>query len=165
MLVRLATMSDIDDIMHLYDVGRQAMRGAGNDLQWINGYPSRELVEDDIARQSCFLVVGDDGLAHGVFMFAVMDDPTYHVIEQGEWLNDEPYGVIHRIASDGRVRGVLSMATEFALKHADNVRVDTHEVNIAMRGGLEKAGFTRCGIIYCTDGTPRVAYHLRKEAG
>jgi hypothetical protein len=29
-------------------------------------------------------------------------DPTYAVIENGNWLNDEPYGVIHRIASNGR---------------------------------------------------------------
>ena len=83
MYVRLATFDDIDAIMSVYDSARQTMRDNGNEAQWVNGYPSRDLISEDIERGECYVIEGDDGLAHGVFMFALGDDPTYHVIEDG----------------------------------------------------------------------------------
>ena len=159
-LIRQATADDLDDIMHIYDAGRKAMRASGNTAQWINGYPSRALVEDDIRQSTSFVMEGADGKPHGVFMFALCDDPTYHVIEDGAWLNDEPYGVIHRISSDGQLRGVMASAAEFGKARATNLRIDTHADNAPMQHVLEKAGFTRCGTIYCQDGSPRLAFQL-----
>ena len=49
MKLRKGTGSDIDAIMKCYDTARQMMRTAGNHSQWINGYPSRELVAEDVA--------------------------------------------------------------------------------------------------------------------
>ena len=40
---------------------------------------------------------------HGVFAFILGEDPTYGVIEDGQWLSGDPYGTIHRIAG-GRLR-------------------------------------------------------------
>ena len=34
------------------------------------------------------------------------DDPTYQQIYEGTWLNNEPYGVIHRLATNGKQKGV-----------------------------------------------------------
>ena len=158
MIIRPATSAELDDVMRIYDIARQAMRDAGNEAQWINGYPSRTLIEGDIARGACY-VVEDDGALHGVFMFAVEDDPTYAHIEDGAWPNDEPYGVIHRIGSAGARRGILQAAVDFGLKHVDNLRIDTHADNEPMQHALAKAGFTKCGVIYCQDGTPRDAFH------
>ena len=160
MLIRQATTGDIDDIMRTYDTARTFMRANGNSSQWVNGYPSRELVEDDIAQGACFVIEGDDGCIHGVFAFFIGDDPTYAIIEDGAWLNDEPYGTIHRIGSDGALRGALAAAVAFACKRAGNVRVDTHADNTPMQNALIKAGFIRCGVIYCQDGTPREAFQL-----
>lgn len=175
MKIRNATLNDIDDIMRIYDSARQTMRDNGNFAQWVNGYPSRALIEDDIARGECFVMCADDGngtgagseacsdsaeAPHAVFMFALGDDPTYHVIEGGAWLNDEPYGVIHRIASDGVLKGVIPAAVAFGKGHVANLRIDTHEDNSIMRHVLGKAGFVECGTIYCADGTPRIAFHL-----
>ena len=162
MHIRRASADDVDEIMSIYDHARQTMRNNGNDAQWINGYPSRDLISSDVERGESYIVEGDDGLAHGVFMFALGDDPSYDVIEDGAWLNDEPYGVIHRIGTDGRIRGALAAAVDFALQHTDNVRIDTHESNAAMRHALAKAGFRQCGIVYCQDGTARFAFHLSK---
>ena len=161
MQIRKASISDIDTIMDIYEAGRALMRAAGNPNQWVNGYPSRELIEGDIACGNCYVIEDESGILHGVFAFIVGDDPTYSVIEDGSWLNDEPYGTIHRIASDGTMRGILAAAVGFALDQTGNVRVDTHEDNKPMQGALAKAGFKRCGIIYCVDGTPRIAYQLK----
>lgn len=163
MLIRAATPADLDDVMAIYDSARQTMRESGNESQWINGYPSRELIEGDIERGECYVIEGDDGHPHGVFFFAIGNDPTYNIIEDGAWLNDEPYGVIHRIGGDGTLRGVLPAAVEFALQSIGNIRIDTHADNAIMHHVLQKNGFGRCGIIYCEDGSPRVAYHLKRD--
>ena len=161
MTVRQATIEDLDEIMRIYDAARQTMRANGNTSQWINGYPQRELIEDDTARGACYVIEGDDETPHAVFMFAVEDDPTYAVIQDGEWLDNEPYGVVHRIGSDGTVSGVLSCAVDHCLKTIGNLRIDTHADNSIMRHVLEKKGFVHCGTIFCHDGTPRVAYQLK----
>ena len=138
------------------------MRASGNRSQWINGYPTRETVEDDIAHRVSYVIEGDDGKPHAVFMFSVEEDPTYTIIENGRWLDDEPYGVIHRIGSDGTLHGVISIALEYCTNVIGNIRIDTHADNAIMHHVLGKCGFERCGTIYCHDGSPRVAYQFRK---
>ena len=160
MTVRLATLDDYAEIARIYDTARQTMRASGNHAQWINGYPQREVIEHDIERNECYLIEGDDGVPHAVFMFSTAGDSTYDVIEDGAWLDDEPYGVIHRIGSDGVMSGVLPCALDFCTRTISNIRIDTHADNAIMRHVLEKAGFTECGTIYCHDGTPRIAYQL-----
>ena len=161
MLIRQAAAEDLDDIMRIYDVARATMRASGNQAQWVNGYPQRAMLEDDIARHVCYVVEGDDGTPHAVFMFAAEEDPTYAQIEDGAWLDEGPYGVVHRIGSDGRIAGVLSLAVDYCLQEVDSIRMDTHADNAIMQHVLAKKGFKRCGTIYCHDGSPRVAYQLR----
>ncbi|MBQ9004415.1 MAG: GNAT family N-acetyltransferase [Eggerthellaceae bacterium] len=161
MIIRVAETADLDDIMRIYDKARETMRASGNRSQWINGYPAREMVEGDIARRESYVVEGDDGVPHAVFMFAVEEDPTYARIEDGAWLDDEPYGVIHRIGSDGELRGVVPAALAYCTAVIGNIRIDTHADNTIMRHVLEKCGFAHCGTIYCHDGSPRVAYQFR----
>ena len=157
--IRPATAADLSDAMRIYDAARQTMRYSGNLSQWINGYPSRDLVADDI-EQGVLYVAELDGEPHGVFMFSTQPDPTYARIVDGAWANDEPYGVIHRIGHDGALRGFLQKAVEFALQRADNVRIDTHADNAIMQHVLAKAGFVPCGTVFCHDGTPRLAFQL-----
>lgn len=158
MIIRNATTDDLPVLQSIFDIARQSMRDNGNDVQWVNGYPSRELLERDIANEGLY-AVEQDGVVHGAFYFAVEDDPTYFEID-GAWLNDEPYGVIHRVASDGQIRGLMRAAVAFGGERIDNLRVDTHELNTPMRSALKRCGFRECGTIHIADGTPRVAYHL-----
>ena len=57
----------------------------------------------------------------------------------------------------------MASAAEFGKARAKNLRIDTHADNAPMQHVLEKAGFARCGTIYCQDGSPRVAFHLVKS--
>lgn len=50
-------------------------------------------------------MIYDETGIHGVFALFDGAEPTYAHIEEGEWLNDEPYVTIHRLAGDGRVHG------------------------------------------------------------
>lgn len=94
----------------------------------------------------------------GVFAFIIGADPTYERIDGGQWLNDRPYGTIHRIAGDGTVSGLLEKSLDFCFGLIDTVRIDTHEDNKIMQHVIKKNGFDYCGIIYSADGSPRLAY-------
>ena len=48
MEIRKTTLEDLPAVMALYDQGRQYMRKNGNHSQWIKGYPSEELIREDI---------------------------------------------------------------------------------------------------------------------
>ncbi len=161
MNVRKAIPDDLDEIMRIYDTARTFMRQNGNRSQWINGYPQKELVQKDIAQGHCF-VCEEEGI-HGVFAFLLGEDPTYNVIENGAWLNDRPYGTIHRIGSDGQRKQIFRHAVGYCLGITKDLRIDTHEDNKVMQRLVENYGFQRCGIIYIEDGTPRIAYHYTQN--
>lgn len=153
-------MGELDEIMRNYACARQYMMRTGNATQWGNNYPMRAHIEEDIQNGSCFVGVGADGRVHCVFAFILGDDPTYKWIEDGAWLNDEPYGTIHRLASDGAERGAFSACLAFCKERCANIRADTHANNQTMQHLFEKSGFRRCGVITIGDGTPRIAYQL-----
>lgn len=100
-----------------------------------------------------------NGQMQAVFAFVLGEDPTYKVIEDGQWLNDTlPYGTLHRLASAGESKGIGKAVVEWCLEHCESLRADTHADNKVMQHLLESEGFTRCGIIHVEDGTPRIAY-------
>ena len=105
MIIRKGEESDIDDIMSCYDVARQYMRNSGNLTQWVNGYPPRSLVEQDIKDGVSYVGVDDGGHLAMAFAFIIGEDPTYGIIEDGEWLNNLPYYTIHRLGSTGKHGG------------------------------------------------------------
>ena len=154
--IRPAVQADLEKILEIYDHARRFMAENGNPTQWKKGYPSRELLERDIELGRLY-VIRDGTDIRGVFVFFVGDDPTYACIE-GSWRSDSSYGVIHRIAGIGG--GVFPAALEFCSAFSKHLRIDTHADNKPMQHVVEKAGFSRRGIIYVEDGTPRIAYDL-----
>ena len=130
----------------------------GNSAQWPVGYPSVEQIRRDIASGHSYVCEeeGQEGLV-GTFYFAEEEEPTYEHIE-GKWLDEAPYGVIHRLASDGRVKGLAGKVLAWASARCANLRIDTHQANRTMLRLLERNGFTLCGTIYVADGSPRLAF-------
>ena len=159
--IRKSELNDIPDMLSVFEIARQTMRANGNPQQWLN-YPSEELLEADIRARKSYVLEANGKIA-GTFFFALEEDPTYLVIDDGAWLNDAPYGVIHRIASNGTERGVLKAAIDYCAQFSTNLRIDTHRDNTIMQHLLEKYGFQKCGIIYVQDAvsdhSPRIAYH------
>lgn len=157
MEIRKSNPEDINQIMSCIDKARQLMRESGNLIQWTNGYPSKELMSESIKNGFNFLIFENNEVV-ATFDFIIGDDPNYSVIENGAWLNDEKYGVIHRLASNGKAKGVAKFCFEWCFSQFPNIRIDTHETNIAMQKVLEKLGYEKCGIVYVADGTPRLAF-------
>lgn len=164
MMIRTATSSDLPDILKIYAQARQIMKASGNPHQWGDNRPSEMQLRQDIEGGHLYVIIENETIA-AAFFYDILEDPTYAVIENGAWLNNESYGVVHRIASNGTCRGILSAILEFAQKTVlengvTNLRIDTHNDNKIMQHLLAKHGFSKCGIIYVEDGTPRIAYQL-----
>ena len=160
MLVRKAKMEDWEAIANCYEKARQYMKDTGNATQWGDHHPPEDMLREDIQLGQLFVCVSEDGKVHGVFAFLLGEDPTYGYVKDGEWLNNEPYGTIHRIASDREAKGVFKAALDYCRSQIDNVRADTHENNKTMQHLFEKYGFKKVGIIFLLNGEERIAYHL-----
>lgn len=161
-IVRPAIIPEIPAIMEVLSDGREKMRAEGNVNQWTEGYPSLEIIREDIEKGWGF-VVCKDGEIEGYFAFIQGIEPTYSVIYDGEWISDEPYAVIHRMASKHGAHGVFATALAFALENCKNIRIDTHRDNKIMQHNILKHGFRYCGIIYLASGDERLAYQLIKD--
>ena len=98
------------------------------------------------------------GKITAVFYFAKENDPTYAKIYDGEWLNEEDYAVVHRIASAGTVKGAGSFCMKWAASQYENLKIDTHKDNYVMQNMLKKCGFTPCGTIYLENGEERIGF-------
>ncbi len=166
--IRPACDSDFDRIMEIYAHARAFMAEHGNPTQWgPTNWPPTQLIHDDISAGKCYVCI-EGGRIVGVFYFNCGKDiePAYNSIEEGTWLDDSPYGVIHRIASDGTTSGVGNCCIQWALRQCEHMRMDTHGDNIIMIGLLKKIGFRRCGIIHVEeDDYPRFAYEILSPSG
>ncbi len=89
------------------------------------------------------------------------DEPTYRV-KDGTWNYNKPYGTIHRLASNGKAKGIAKASFDFCSSIMDYIRIDTHKNNLSMQAAIEKYGFQKCGIIYVRDGSERIAYDYMK---
>lgn len=164
MYVRRSNMEDIPAMMELYAQARVFMREHGNPNQWDENYPSRELLEKDIAFGNSYIVEDDEKNLAATFAFIKGEDPTYYGIENGAWLNHEPYGTIHRLAGNPSCHGIASGCIGWCKSQIGNLRADTHEDNKIMQHLLEKNGFVRCGIIHLANGAPRIAYQFAGDS-
>lgn len=160
--IRKSTVEDVPAIQRIFAFARKFMAETGNPSQWADGYPSEELLQDDVSSGDSYVVVkGNDVVA--TFVLRGGNDPTYDVVYEGAWQNDMPYATIHRIASNGQVKGILHLAMEYALWNYDSIRIDTHRDNRVMQSAIRKEGFVYCGIIRCWNGSERLAYQFTKH--
>ena len=157
MNIRKAHMEELDALMQIYAEARAFMRENRNPNQWGDTYPPRQLIRDDIEQGFCH-VCEENGETVGVFYYRMGEDPTYLRIYDGAWLNDRPYGVVHRIAVAKHCKGVASFCFNYALSQCGNLKIDTHRDNIPMQRSLKKNGFTQCGMIHIANGDERIAY-------
>ncbi|MBE6991525.1 MAG: GNAT family N-acetyltransferase [Ruminococcaceae bacterium] len=166
MEIRKSTETDFDAIMGIYAYARSFMAEHGNPNQWgPTNWPPEELIHSDIAAGNSYVCISD-GRVVGTFYFIYGKDidPTYAVIEDGDWLDNSPYGVVHRLAGDGSVKGIGEACLEWVSGQCGHIRVDTHGDNKVVQNLLKKLGFTHCGTIYVEeDDYPRLAFEKVNE--
>lgn len=164
-----ARIKHLNAIMSIIDAARTTMQHNDNANQWINGYPSVEIIKKDIEDEHGLVIVDDKDKAVAYYVFKHGPDSTYQTIKDGQWLdsgfkelapNDRlcTYSVIHRIASLPNVHGIFDEILRHCSLFSTNIRIDTHRDNHIMQHLLEKHGFVYCGIIFTENGDERLAY-------
>ena len=157
MEIRKTNPEDLEIVLKMYQRARMFMASHGNPLQWGTSYPQQKMIVEDIM-SGCSYVCEEHGRIIATFYYKKGIDDTYIKIYNGQWLNEGPYGAVHRITSDGTVKGAASFCLDWALEQCGNLKIDTHRDTMIMQHLLDKKGFTYCGIIYTDDGSERMAY-------
>ena len=165
MTLRKAEISDIDAILCIIGEAQEQMARLGID-QWQNGYPDRAVIAADIEGGVGLVIDSVEGVA--AYCAAIFDtEPTYALIDGGNWLtdNDSQYVVVHRLAVADRCKrqgiatNILHQVETLARERGcHSFRIDTHRDNLYMQTICQRLDFERCGVIYVSDGTPRIAY-------
>ncbi|CDN30722.1 Acetyltransferase [Mucinivorans hirudinis] len=163
MILTPTKTENIPAIMNLVAQAQSYLAKQGID-QWQDGYPDEQTIKNDIAQGESYVVYNNESEVIATIVVSFEAEDTYRTIE-GQWLTENPYCVMHRMAirDDYKGRGVTydifrkveQMAVERGIK---SIRLDTHEQNIAMRRISNKLGYRYCGIIYVRGNSPRLAY-------
>jgi hypothetical protein len=171
-MIRKATYHDMPELMEVFSRAREIMRTSGNMHQWNDGYPTEDIVRKDIEEGVCYVLCNSEqsknessGMKGKERIIATMafipgPDPTYAEIHDGEWKDDCPYHVIHRIAVHEPGHGAARKLFDWGFTQARSIRIDTHKDNVIMHHILRKYGFKHCGVIFLANGDPREAYQL-----
>ena len=162
MKIRKSVPQDLERILEIYAHARRFMAEHGNPDQWgPTCWPPESLIRRDIAEGNSYVCLNDAGNIVGTFFYTCGADiePTYREIEDGAWLDDSPYGVVHRIAADGTEKGTGAFCLEWAYVQSGHLRIDTHGDNTVMQNLVRKLGFIHCGTIHVVeDDAPRLAF-------
>lgn len=158
MNIRKAVVSDFNRIMEIYAIARKYMKNSGNPNQWKDHYPEKNIVNKDIEDKISY-VLEDNGHIFACFVFTKGYEKSYEL----NFPSDKEYGIIHRVASDGSERKIVSRIINFVKKEISLLRIDTHEDNKTMQKAVEKLGFKRLGIIQLDDKSFRILYELKEE--
>lgn len=160
---RKAIYQDIENIMQIIEHGQEYLKNQGVN-QWQNNYPNREVIAKDIEQGYSYLVEMDSTIIATVAI-SFDGEITYDKIFQGEWLSNDEYCVIHRMAIHKSRRGTgissyLMSSIEDLCKerNINSIKVDTHRKNEPMQTYLKKNVFKYCGVIYLQSGEERLAY-------
>lgn len=163
MKFRKSVNEDINDIMQIIDEAKEYLRKQGID-QWQNGYPNADVIKNDILNNDSYVFIKNNEI---VATSAVSFDgeKTYDKIYDGNWISNDKFAVIHRIAISNKHKGtgiaseIIKMIEDICLdKNIHSIKVDTHEFNIPMQKLLKKNDFKYCGVIYLEDKSKRVAF-------
>ena len=164
--IRPSTAADLPEMLALYARARRFMAEAGNPTQWGADYPAPKLLEADIRLGQSYVCRSEQALEATFCFTNGVDDPSYQEIREGAWLDDAPYGVVHRIASAGKTPGAGAFCLTWCMAQCGNLRIDTHRDNHPMQSLLRKMGYRYCGVItYAGDGTERIAFQKRAVDG
>ena len=166
MLIRQARYEDIKTILSIVRSAQLSLSELGID-QWQDGYPSEDVIAEDISNGVGYVACTEEGDVVGYEAILLSGEEAYSQIEDCLWHTSNNYVVVHRLCVDGTLRrkGVaielMAFAGDFALQHGiSDFRIDTHEGNVRMLALLEKLGFEHVGTISYDSGL-REAFDLK----
>ena len=163
MKFRQAKISDLDQIVEIIELSKKYLKETKVD-QWQDGYPAKEDLRRDIESGNSYVLTNKDEIV-ATTVISLDGESTYNSIFNGEWITNEDYIVMHRVAVHDKYKGkgifkeLIKEAEILALnKGISSIKIDTHRDNISMQRAVVKNDFKKCGIIYLEDGSERIAF-------
>lgn len=160
---RQAKISDLDQIVEIIELSKKYLKETKVD-QWQDGYPAKEDLRRDIENRNSYVLTNKDEIV-ATTVISLDGESTYNSIFNGEWITNEDYIVMHRVAVHDKYKGkgifkeLIKEAEVLALnKGISSIKIDTHRDNISMQRAVVKNDFQKCGIIYLEDGSERIAF-------
>ena len=144
MIIRLATLQDIEPVMQLINQVLPIMQATGN-TQWDDTYPNTAAFTADV-QNSQLWVADTDGEIAGVIAITQQQEPEYAQVPG--WDIAEPAVVAHRLAVSPQMQGkgiaaaLLRQCEVVAREQGiDLIRLDTNTVNRPMQNLFLKLGY------------------------
>lgn len=168
MKLERATVKDLNVTMSIIRDAQNLLASQNID-QWQNGYPTEQIILDDIKNKESYILKSEQFEPLATTMFSVRDEPSYTKI-LGQWKTDSStkYGVIHRMAVAKNHRGkglakfIFSTSEKWLIKQQiPSMRIDTHKDNFTMQQLLKVLDYSYCGIIHLPNGDQRLAFEKK----
>ena len=151
-ILRKAQIPEAEIIWQILQQAIERRRKDGSN-QWQDGYPNQEVVKTDISLGKGYVLEIDNAIAaYAALVFN--DEPAYKEII-GDWLTNDDFLVIHRVAVSNDFLGkgiavlLFQKLEDFAMENqVFSIKVDTNVDNLAMLHILEKLDYQYCGEVY-----------------
>ncbi|MBC8266930.1 MAG: GNAT family N-acetyltransferase [Flavobacteriales bacterium] len=155
MIIRKATIADLDGIMDMYISCVKGMIANGID-QWDETYPNAEVIKEDLIAQTYFIAI-EKGIIIGGINIDQKQDPTYLAIDWQDKTNQ--FLVVHRLAvkaeywKNGIGKSLMLFTENLVIeKGLNSIRLDTYSGNPKALEFYNKLGYTELGTIYLKEG-------------
>jgi GNAT superfamily N-acetyltransferase len=148
MEIMQAKESDFIEILYLLRICIVDMNNKGL-KHWNSEYPSHELIQEDLAKETIYLVK-DKGVCKGMLTLDDTEPDEYKTILWSEPAKKPLF--LHRLAvhpnwqGQGIARMLLDFAEEYAKKHNfDSIRIDVYSNSMHARNLCNKHMFQESG--------------------
>lgn len=178
MEIRQATVEDLDAVLGIIADGQAALAGLGID-QWQGGYPTREMIEEDVAGGHTWLAIADEveatltasrdgsgiepiepGTILGTMAYYADGERDYDFVIEGGWLTESAndatrgpvtYAVLHRLATSAKARrrGVGNALLTDGIERARAQGLASVRVDTHEGNIPMQRGFEKCGFKRC----------------
>lgn len=145
-----AEIQQLDQVMDVYDHVVKVMNDHGN-FQWGNGYPSKEIIKEDIEKKELYLLSEKDEITAAVVLNRDCEPEYQHI----QWKDDYSFIVIHRLCVNPNFQGkgvgrvLMEEIEKLALDQGyTSIRLDTFSQNKKAQSLFARQGYEPRGIFY-----------------
>ena len=150
MIIRKATIADLDGIMLMYNSCVKGMIENGID-QWDETYPNAEFITEDIISKTYYIAI-ENGIVIGGINIDENQDDTYLTIDWADKTNQ--FLVVHRLAvveekwGDGIGKELMLFVEEVVVEEGyQSIRLDTYSGNPKAMEFYIRLGYAELGSI------------------
>ena len=154
-MIRRAKESDALYIQEVLEDAKKLFKKDGSD-QWqdLDNYPNINTTLNDIRKEQMY-IYEKGNIIVGCIVLSKEIEEAYKQIHNGNWLTNDMYYVIHRLAvrdnyyHQGIAKELIKYAIEITKKdNIHSIKIDTKKENIRMLSLLKGIGFKEVGIIH-----------------